>query len=76
MAPSASPKSASAAVAGVMFDDTDLLNNKKTEAACMKFHRAVVTNLESRFSDEVSSLCEVSPRLFILLVSGNFAKSL
>lgn len=67
---------ASAAVAGVMFDDTDLLNNKKTEAACMKFHRAVVTNLESRFSDEVSSLCEVSPRLFILLVSGNFAKSL
>ena len=40
----------------------------------MKFHKAVVTNLDSRFSDEVSSMCEVSESLFSS-INGYFAES-
>ena len=63
----------SAEAAGVKFDATDVFTDKKTETACMKFHNAVVTNLDSRFSDEVSILCEVIESLFSS-INGYFAE--
>ena len=48
-----------AVAAGVNFNSADDLTDKQREAVCMKFHKAVITNLENRFSDDVSSLTEV-----------------
>jgi Domain of unknown function (DUF4371)/hAT family C-terminal dimerisation region len=45
--------------AGVKIEKDSLPENKKA-AICEKFHKAVVDNLNSRFSDAVTSLCEVS----------------
>jgi len=43
----------------------------KTEAVSVKFHKTVITNLESRFSDDVSILCHVTDLTKQMFVSDN-----
>lgn len=47
-----------AAAAGVRFED-DGLSEKQKDAICAKYHKLIVDNLDTRFSDTVTSLCEV-----------------
>jgi len=47
-----------AIAAGVKMEK-DSLSEKQKDVICEKYHKAVVDNLDSRFSDAVTSLCEV-----------------
>ena len=59
-----------AAASGVAFSGEDM-TAAKTEAVSVKFHKTVVTNLESRFSDDVSSLCQVIDSTKQMFVNDN-----
>jgi hypothetical protein len=48
-----------AIAAGVKME-RDSLSESQKDAICEKFHNMVLVNLDARFSDDVSSLCEVS----------------
>ena len=50
---------ASAVAAGVNFVNEDF-SDKQKESVCTKYHKVVISNLENRFSDDVSSLAEVN----------------
>jgi hypothetical protein len=38
----------------------DGLTEKQKDAICVKYHKLIVENLDARFSDTVTSLCEVA----------------
>ena len=47
-----------AVAAGVRMEDGSL-SEKEKDAICEKYHKLIVDNLDARFSDAVTSLCEV-----------------
>ena len=49
-----------AGYARVIFNTSEDLSERQIETACLKFHAAVIDNMENRFSDDVSNLCDAS----------------
>ena len=45
--------------AGVRME-RDVLSDRQKDAVCNKFHKVVLDSLDARFSDAITSLCEVS----------------
>jgi len=62
-----------AVAAGVKIEtDTDSLTERQRDLICEKYHKAVVDNLDARFSDAVTNLCEVCTDMPAISIFASF----